>query len=547
MSFLYRRMLKRLGIVQTHAVTIQRDIKVVTPDGAELLTDVYLGNTEARTPVILIRSPYGKGMSFAASSAYPLASQGFNVVMQCCRGTFGSSGTFDPHHDEQRDGLATIEWIKQQPWYGGSIATFGMSYLGYTQWAVAAAAGPEVQAMAMQATLSDFSQMTYSGNSFALRNALTWTNMMTGMKKGPLFMLRFVVAMLLGIKLIRKAQWQTLPLAGMDQTVTGERVSFWQDWVQHSSSDDPWWAPMSFRRSISRIRRPISMVAGWSDIFLPWQLQDFIALRTAGCESRITIGPWRHTDAELMQAGMHDAIDWFGRHLLGKNNAPWPKPVKLFVVGANEWRYFDAWPPREAAVEQWHLQPQRKLFAQTAPESDADQYRYDPADPTPSIGGPALESEPFSVDNTALEARSDVLTYTSEPLTQHRDLIGPVAADLYVTSTAASADFFVRLCDVDTKGVSRNICDGLQRVEIGATGVPQIVRVELWPTAYRIEPGHRIRVQISSGAFPRWARNLGGVEPLAQATQLRSSTQSIHHSPTCPSAVLLPFVQTASR
>jgi hypothetical protein len=299
---------------------------------------------------------------------------------------------------------------------------------------------------------------------------------------------------------------------------------------------------MGFRRSIGAIKRPISMVAGWFDIFLPWQMQDFIALRQAGCESRITIGPWRHTDTEMMDAGMRDAIDWFKRHLLGNNTVRQPKPVKLYVVGADEWRYFDEWPPRESVVEQWYLQPQRKLLDRIAPDSDADRYRYDPADPTPSVGGPALESEPFAVDNTALEARSDVLTYTSEPLTQHRDIVGAVAAELYVASSAASADFFVRLCDVGAQGVSRNICDGLQRVRLDASAAPQRVRVDLWPTAYRIAPGHRIRVQVSSGAFPRWARNLGGAGLMAQATELPSSTQSLYHSPTCPSAVMLPFV-----
>jgi len=546
MSFPYRLMLKHFGIAQTHAVTIQRDLKITTPDGTELLTDVYLGNATARAPVIMIRSPYGKGFSFAAGSAYPLASQGFNVVMQCCRGTFGSSGTFDPHHDEQRDGLATLEWIKRQPWYGGSIATFGMSYLGYTQWAVAASAGPEVKAMAMQVTCADFSLVNFPGNSFALENTLSWTNLVTKMKRPGLFLLRFIAARLLHIRLIRKKQWLTLPLASMDEKVIGERVNFWQDWVQHSSTDDPWWAPMSFRKSIGEIKRPISMVAGWFDIFLPWQMQDFIALRKAGCESRITIGPWRHTDTGLMQAGILDAIDWFNRHLLGKDAAPKAKPVKLYVSGADEWRYFDEWPPRESTVEQWYLQPQRKLLDRVAPDSDADRYRYDPADPTPSMGGPALESTPFAMDNAALEARSDVLTYTSEPLTQNRDIIGPVAAELYASSSAASADFFVRLCDVDAKGIARNFCDGLQRVRIEASGVPQRVRVDLWPTAWRIARGHRIRVQISSGAFPRWARNSGGIEPVGQVTQLRSATQSIYHSPTCPSCVMLPFLQNGA-
>jgi len=540
MSFIHRLLLKRLGVVATHAVSIRRNIHVRMPDGAGLLTDLYLGNAAAGAPVILVRSPYGRSLFLAAGTAYPLASQGFNVVLQSCRGTLGSSGRFDPHHDEQRDGLATLDWIKQQAWYGGSIATFGPSYLGYTQWAVAATAGPEVKAMAMQATLADFSRMTYAGNSLALQNALTWTRMVNMMKKNRFLMLRFVIPGLRSRLAIRDEQWKTLPLESMDEKVVGERVDFWRDWMEHDSADDPWWAPMDFHKSIGKIRRPISMVAGWFDIFVPWQMQDFLALRAAGCEARITIGPWRHTDPELARTGVLDGIDWFSRHLLGKDSGPPRKTVKLYVIGADEWRSFDEWPPRESIAEHWYLQPQHELLDRITANSAADSYRYDPADPTPAIGGPALESLPFSVDNTQLEARSDVLTYTSQPLPQYRDIIGPVRAELYVSSTASSADFFVRLCDVDPAGVSRNICDGLQRVEIESTE-PQRVHVEMWPTAYRAAAGHRLRVQISSGAFPRWARNLGGAEPMPRATRLDSATQYIHHSTSCPSAVILPF------
>jgi putative CocE/NonD family hydrolase len=544
MSFIHRMMLKRFGLVQTHPVSIQRDLKVRMPDGAELATDVYIAS--ARAPVILIRLPYGKGALLAAGTAYPLASQGFNVVIQCCRGTFGSSGKFDPFRDDERDGLATIEWIKQQPWYGGSIGMYGSSYLGYTQWAVSASAGPEVKALSMQVTLSDFSEMIYSGDSLMLETKLTWTRLVTLSKKSRLAILRVVIPGLRQLLAIKDHHWRTLPLASMDEKVIGERVPFWQDWMEHSSKDDPWWRPMNFRKSIDQVKRPVTMVAGWYDIFVPWQMRDFAALRQAGCEARITVGPWGHTSTDLGAAAMHDAVEWFNRHLRGKDPEPRQR-VKLFVIGANEWRYFDEWPPRESIAEQWYLQPQRKLLDRTAPDSAADQYVYDPADPTPSSGGPMLSPDAFSVDNTKLEARSDVLTYTSEPFAEQRDIIGPVAAELYVSSTVASADFFVRLCDVDAAGVSKNICDGLQRIKITSAGTPQRVRIETWPTAYRIAQGHRLRAQISSGAFPRWARNLGGSEPFTRATQLHKATQSIYHSPTCPSAVIVPFCRAVQR
>jgi putative CocE/NonD family hydrolase len=332
----------------------------------------------------------------------------------------------------------------------------------------------------------------------------------------------------------------------MDEKVIGERVHFWQDWMAHSSKDDPWWRPMDFRKSIDRVRRPVTMVAGWYDIFVPWQMRDFAALRAAGCEARITVGPWGHTDIDLGATAMHDAVEWFNRHLRGLNTEQRP-PVKLFVIGADEWRYFDEWPPRESVAEHWYLQPEHKLLDRAAVDSAADQYAYDPANPTPSIGGPMLSPGSFSVDNAKLEARADVLSYTSEPFSEQRDIIGDVAAQLYVSSTAASADFFVRLCDVNAIGVSKNICDGLQRIAITAAGGPQPVRVEMWPTAYRIAKGHRLRVQISSGAFPRWARNLGGSEPFARATQLHRAKQSIHHSPTYPSAVIVPFCYPSPR
>lgn len=543
MNVIFKRMLKRLGVEQTHPVTIQRDVRVPMYDGAELMTDLYLGSAQTPAPAILIRSPYGRGVLLASVSAYPLAARGYNVVVQSCRGTFGSAGRFDPHHDEQRDGLATIEWIKQQPWCDGTIATYGMSYMGYVQWAVAAAAGPEVKAMAMQATLSDFSKMTYAGDSFALQNALTWTHLVTMMKR-RFPMLRLIWSRLRG-GAIRAARWRMLPLSSMDQRIVGERVHFWQDWLEHSSSTDPWWAPMSFRESIKDVKRPISMVAGWLDIFLPWQMQDFAALRAAGCDARITVGPWGHTDPGLGRTAIQDALDWFERHLRGKPGDA-ALPVKLYVIGANEWREFDHWPPRECSTERWYLHPGRRLTDRLAPESQPDHYRYDPADPTPSIGGPSLENAPFAVDNRSLESRADVLTYTSDPLVHDREIIGEIHAELYVTSNAASADFFVRLCDVQPNGLSTNICDGLQRIDIERAGVVQYVRVALWPTAYRINRGHRLRVQISSGAFPRWARNLGDREPIGKAARLRVATQAIHHSPRYPSAIELPFLRATA-
>ncbi|MFY9847572.1 MAG: CocE/NonD family hydrolase, partial [Trebonia sp.] len=167
-----------------------------------------------------------------------------------------------------------------------------------------------------------------------------------------------------------------------------------------------------------------------------------------------------------------------------------------------------------------------------------DRYRYDPADPTPAVGGARMVRDSGRRDNTALEARPDVLTYTTAPLEADTEVIGEVSAEIWFSSSLAYADVFVRLCDVDPRGRSWNVCDGLTSL----TGADKVTRatVRLWPTAYRFKRGHRIRVQVSSGAFPRYARNPGSGEPLATATRLLAADQAVYRDPAHPSAVILP-------
>ena len=171
--------------------------------------------------------------------------------------------------------------------------------------------------------------------------------------------------------------------------------------------------------------------------------------------------------------------------------------------------------------------------------SGPDRYRYDPADPTPAAGGVRMNrSDRGRVDSTALEARPDVLTYTTAPLPADTEVIGEVSAEIWFSASQPSADVFVRLCDVDTGGRSWNVCDGLTR--LASANEPVKAVVSLWPTAHRFKRGHRIRVQVSSGAFPRFARNPGTGEPHATATRLLASDQSVHHDPAHPSAIVLP-------
>ena len=232
---------------------------------------------------------------------------------------------------------------------------------------------------------------------------------------------------------------------------------------------------------------PVSAIARWYDIFLPGQLRDFRILQEKGRPARLTVGPWTHTEVA--------------------------------------WRDFESWPPAGYFPQRFHLAAGGALGSEPPAESEPDRYRYDPAAPTPAAGGVRMVKDSGRVDNTALEARPDVLTYTTGPLVEDLEVIGEVRAEIWFSSSLPHADVFVRLRDVDPVGRSWNVCDGLTSVD-GADGdLPRRVDVRLWPTAYRFKRGHRIRVQVSSGAFPRFARNPGTGEVARHR----------HHSPGCRS------------
>jgi uncharacterized protein len=238
-------------------------------------------------------------------------------------------------------------------------------------------------------------------------------------------------------------------------------------------------------------------------------------------------------------------VDWLRAQLRGETGAVRDRPVRLYVEGAGQWREYDAWPPPGTIAQPWYLQPGGGL-APTAPrgQSSVDRYRYDPQDPTPTVGGPLLLAHVSGPrDNRAVEARPDVLVYTSPVLDRDLEIIGPVTATVHVRGSSPYHDVFVRLCDVEPSGRSVNICDGLVRLnQRGAVPAEPVVEVALWPAAHRFRAGHRIRVQVSGGAHPRYVRNAGTADPLATGTDLRPVEVEVWHDHDRPSSVTLPVI-----
>ncbi len=532
-SHVLQRML-RLPPPLTRDLNVERDLRVPMRDGIDLLADRWVPRTGGDSlPTALIRSPYGRQGVVAAQLVRPVVERGFQVVIQSTRGGFGSGGTIDPLRCEREDGLATVEWLVKQPWFSGSMVLYGGSYLGFVQWAIADRLPPEVKAMIPAISESAFTLEFLRKDGFSLEAPFSW-----GMLIATQELRWAVLRVLLGIRKQRRALY-TLPLNQADMVAIGCRSDYFQDVLAYDA-ETPRWAVIDNSRQVSDIVVPVSSIGGWYDIFLPGQLRDFQALQAAGRASRLTIGPWPHASFAVGSTTVREMLDFGLAYARGQQPSE-RAPVRLFVMGEEAWRDFSSWPPPGYAARRFHLQAHGALSSDPPGDSEPDGYRYDPADPTPAVGGVrmAIGVKSGRVDNTALEARPDVLTYTTATLDRDVEVIGDVSAEIWFRSSLRYADVFVRLCDVDPRGRSYNVCDGL----ISLTNADRVscANVRLWPTAYRFKRGHRIRVQVSSGAFPRYNRNPGTGESRATAARLRAADQKVFHDPAHASAMILPI------
>jgi uncharacterized protein len=554
-GILSRRM--RLPRPQTSDVICDRDLRAPMDDGVLLLADRWVARDGADrpTPTVLVRSPYGRRQLVGLLFGRLLAERGLQVVIQSVRGTFGSGGAFSPF-DERADGLATLRWLRSQPWHTGPVGTLGPSYLGFVQWAIA---DDDVAAMSIHVSASEFHSPTYAGSSLSLETLASWL-VIVAMQERRLGLLAMDRA-LRGLS----AVISELPLTSLDERITGAPIEWFQEGFASPGREDPYWVRRDHSQEVADVTAPVSFVGGWYDILLPWMLADYEALQQAGRAPRLLIGPWAHTSPELVGAAERDGLAWMRAHLLGDDRLLGPAAVRLMITGERTgggWRDLPEWPP--PALERSFYPDVGRVLRERPAEAGGeagaggeggardeagaggDTYRYDPADPTPALGGPVLLSRTPVLDNAPLEARPDVLTYTGPVLLQTLEAIGHVSVELWVRASAPWFDVFARVCDVDAGGVSRNVCDALAsvapgRFEQSADGAWH-VRFALWPIGHRFAAGHRLRLQVSSGAHPRYARNPGTGEDPATATAatLRAVDIELLHDAEHPSRVVLP-------
>jgi putative CocE/NonD family hydrolase len=539
-QILARRM--RLPQPQTLDVVCRRDLRAPMDDGTVLLADRWVARMggDRPKPTVLIRSPYGRRQFVGLLFGRLLAERGLQVVIQSVRGTFGSGGDFSPF-DERADGLATLRWLRSQPWHAGPVGTLGPSYLGFVQWAMA---DDDLAAMSIHVSASEFHSQTYAGASLSLETLASWLVIVAMQER------RFG---LLGIDRALRRLSRTvaeLPLSSLDERATGAAVAWFQEAFASPRREDPYWVRRDFSAGVANVTAPVSFVGGWYDILLPWMLADFEALQAAGRRPRLLIGPWAHTSPGLAAAAERDGLAWMRAHLLGDDRLVRPATVRLLITGERSgggWRELPSWPP--PTVQRSIYLDAGRALRDRPPQSrgeGGDRYRYDPADPTPALGGPVLLARTPVLDNAPLEARADVLTYTGPALERTLEAIGHVSVELWVRADAPHFDVFARVCDVDAAGVSRNVCDALASVAPGRFEQTEDgawhVRFALWPIGHRFAAGHRIRLQVSSGAHPRYARNPGtGEDPVtATAQTLRAVDIEVLHGADHPSRLVLP-------
>ena len=529
-------------------VAVVRDVAVPMSDGTVLRADHYLPVIDQHAATVLVRTPYGRGFPFSLSSAQLIAERGFHVLLQSCRGTFGSGGDFDPMRREAADGQDTVAWLRGQDWFDGRLATYGLSYLGFVQWALAEDPPPELVAAVIQVGPHDFSRAAYHHGAFDLQNFLGWSDMMAHQE--TIGALSGLWRMATADRRLRPAL-NGLPVTASGRDLLGTGAPWFEGWLEHPDLADPFWAPLQCGAALQRIAVPTLLVGGWQDLFLEQTLEQYQVLSGRGVPTRLLVGPWTHADvATKAGAAMAESLAWLDRYAGPGVTAPGGAPdtstpvessVRVWVGGKGAgtgWRMVSGGPPAGPRVLRWYRGPDGSLTAgvPAAAGTPPARFRYDPPDPTPSVGGATMTPTAGVRDNRALEARADVLVFTSEPLARPVEILGEVAAELSVARDNPHADLFVRLCDVDEKGRSRNVCDGILRLT-AADPADGVVRISLLGAAHSFGPGHRLRLQVSGGAHPRFARNPGTGQVEARAQDLVPTAYQINLG---ASALLLP-------
>ncbi len=572
-----------------YQITVQKSVRVSMRDMVLLSADIYfpVGTRERqRLPAILIRTPYNKSSEGVAADARRFASHGYVVVVQDVRGKFESGGSFTVSSDDTEDGSDTVDWILSQSWSNGKIGTTGCSYSGENQVELARNRKPHHMAMIPQAASGSLQYFgSWRGGAFELAADAGWF-LSHGAKERPLAAPGaprppdFVPP-----KVDWPSLWRSLPLKGMMDRA-GMPATDWDEFVSHPEGD-PWWRARGYITDRDRFSIPSLFVDSWYD-YGPadtLRLADLIRKNSDSDIGRnnqfVIIAPTTHCayeqSSEHTIVGARDLGDarydyfglylaWFDHWLRDVDNGVEKMPkFQYYVMGRNQWRGENEWPPARVLPTQVYLRSSGHansrfgdgiLSTDRPSEEPPDHFVYDPKTPVPSVGGPdggaALgDFKSGTQDQSDVEMRSDVLVYTSPPLDKGAEVTGPVEVVLFVSSDAPDTDFTAKLVDVAPEGTAFNVQEGIQRMRYREGLDKQVamkpgetyeVHISLNATSNFFAPVHRIRLEISSSNFPRFDRNLNTGGNNYDESSWRIARQTVHHSGAQVSYILLPVI-----
>jgi putative CocE/NonD family hydrolase len=564
---------------ETYGVVFERNVKVVMRDGVVLRADIYRPQAEGKFPVLLQRTPYDRrNFEFGLKGAQ----RGFVVIIQDVRGRYASEGEFYTFVNEPNDGYDTVEWAAALPYSNGKVGMFGGSYVGATQMLAAIAHPPHLAGICPVVTSSNYhDSWTYQGGAFEQWFNESWTsglaqdtfnrkvargtNGVGGMWKLPL------------------ASYPLFPVSEGDGNSAAGLAPYFLDWLAHPNYD-AYWKKISIEEHFGDIQVPALHIPAWYDIFLGGSLKNYMGIRDHGGSDAarkgqhllVAIGGHSGAGRKVGDVDFGDdaafnedevTLEWYEYLFKGAQNQFSGKPVKIFVLGANVWREEDDWPLARVKDTKYFLHSGGKanslrgngtLTAAAPAREVEDSYAYDPTKPVPTVGGPLCcdgqHWQPGPRDQRGVEARDDVLVYSTAPLAADMEVTGPVSLELWAKSSAADTDFTAKLVDVESDGFAQNLTEGILRARFRDSqetpalltpGQAYKLKIDLWATSNVFKKGHVIRLEVSSSNFPRFDRNLNlGTMSYGSGDTLGiAATNSVLHDSEHPSVLILPVVK----
>jgi len=571
----------------TNLFHLERGQEVPMGDGTKLVTDVYRPSGDGPWPTLVFRVRGSLSAGFITHvlmlNPFLAVERGYAVVIQQVRGRGLSGGEWNPFFNEGSDGADCVRWVLDQPWCDGRIGTYGTAYSAYSALQLVAQGFDEVKACTVLGTNANpYDNWVYTADCFELGWNVYWAYMLGIESIGRLDCTEEERAQIksdLSQAIIDLPDVVgRLPIDAHPELRNGISPCY-EDWLRHSSYDE-YWDAINIIKEAPQISAPILSIVGWHDNFLKSHLDMYHQITSVGAEPgrsnhRMVVGPWEHasyvnpfstSSNGVWEFGLEASsgvglsgslvLDWMDRWVKEETGEE-TGGVRYWQMGENCWNEVGAWPPAGTETS-WYLSSEGgeaasrnegELVLQAPQQQDADTFDYDPADPTPTVGGKILM--PFIqlagvYDQTSVEQRSDVACYTSPILTEPVAVSGPVKCVLWVSSSALETDFTAKLLDVEPDGIAANLADGIIRLSRAFPDGPlepdtvREVEIDLWDLGHTFLPGHQIRLEVASANFPRFDRNLNviaesGPPSLDDAVV---ASQVIYHDESRPSRLV---------